>query len=147
VDGEWQLLNLPNLDQRRSHTPIYAAVSSGHVEVVDLLIRNGADIQLSLGHWANPLQLAAHTGQLLVVQQLVEKGSATNKPAPYKERTALHFASLEGHDVIVQYLIEVGANVMARDDDLETPLHSALRGLKRSSWLGSSPNGFLRTVQ
>jgi hypothetical protein len=101
---------------------------------------------LSLGEWANPLQAAAKTGQLQIVQQLVEQGSAIDKPG-HKNITALHLACLEGHDMVVQYLIEVGANVMARDDDLETPLHFVLRGLGRSSWRGPSPNGFLRTVQ
>jgi hypothetical protein len=49
---------------RCSHyTPIYAAVLSGHVKVVDLLIQNGADIELSLGDWASPPQAAAQTGQ------------------------------------------------------------------------------------
>jgi ankyrin repeat protein len=49
--------------------------------------------------------------------------------------------------MVVQYLIEVGANVMARDDELDTPLHLALKGLRGRSGVGSLLSGFLRTVQ
>jgi hypothetical protein len=49
--------------------------------------------------------------------------------------------------MVVQYLIEMGANVMARDDEDATPLHLALREFGGSRWIGSSPTGFLRTVQ
>jgi ankyrin repeat protein len=49
--------------------------------------------------------------------------------------------------MVVQYLIEVGANVMARDDELDTPLRLALKGLRGRSKVGSLLNGFLRTGQ
>jgi ankyrin repeat protein len=103
-------------------------------------------MELSLGKWANALQAAAQTGQLRVVGQLVKQGSAIDKPG-YRNRTTLHLACLEGNDMVVQYLIEVSANVMARDDELDTPLHLALKGLRGSSKVGSLLIGFLRTVQ
>jgi hypothetical protein len=59
VDGEWRLLHLLDLNCCVYYTPIYAAVLSGHVKVVDLLVLNGVDMELSLGKWANPLQAAA----------------------------------------------------------------------------------------
>jgi hypothetical protein len=68
VDSEWRLVNLLDLNCCVYCTPIYAAVLGGHVKVVDLLMQNGADMELSLGKWANPLQAAAQTGQLRVVQ-------------------------------------------------------------------------------
>jgi ankyrin repeat protein len=82
-------------------------------KVVDLLIQNGADIESLLGPWANPLQAAAKSGQLLAVWWLIAQGSAVNKPALYKGRMALHIACCKGNDVIVKYLINAGANVMA----------------------------------
>lgn len=45
--------------------------------------------------------------------------------------------------MIVQYLIESGANVMARDDELDNPLHLALKDRGASRFL----NGHLRSVQ
>jgi ankyrin repeat protein len=34
----------------------------------------------------------------------------------------------------VQYLIEAGADIMARDDELDTPLHLALKDRKASQF-------------
>jgi ankyrin repeat protein len=45
--------------------------------------------------------------------------------------------------MIVQYLIEAGANIMARDDKLDTPLHLALKDRGASQF----SSGCLRTVQ
>jgi ankyrin repeat protein len=45
--------------------------------------------------------------------------------------------------VIVQHLINAGANVMAQDDELETPLHLALKDRKGSQL----SRRCLRTVQ
>jgi Ankyrin repeats (3 copies) len=143
IDGEARLVDLLKQNGCLYCTPIYIAILSGHEKVADLLIQNGADIESCLGPWANPLQAAAQSGQLLAVRRLVAQGSAIDKPAPYKGRTALHIACCEGNDVIVQHLIEEGANVMARDEELETPLHLALKDRGASQL----PSRRLRTVQ
>ena len=44
--------------------------------------------------------------------------------------------------MIVQYLIKVGADIMAGDDELDTPLHLALKDRGASQF----SNGSLRTV-
>jgi hypothetical protein len=145
-DGEEWVVDLLKRNRCSYCTPIYLAVLSGHERVADLLLQNGADIESSLGPWANPLQAAAQCGQLLAVRQLSALGSTRSdidKPAPYKGRTALHFACLEGNDMIVQHLIEAGANVMARDDELDTPLHLALNDRRASQFSSRC----LRTVQ
>ncbi len=45
--------------------------------------------------------------------------------------------------MIVQHLIEVGANIMAGDNELDTPLHLALKDCRASQF----SSGSLRTVQ
>jgi hypothetical protein len=143
IDGEARVVDLLKRNRCLYCTPIYLAILSGHERVTDLLVQNGADIESSLGPWANPLQAAAQCGQLLAVRQLSARGGDIDKPAPSKGRTALHIACLEGNDMIVQHLIESGANIMARDDELDTPLHLALndRGASQFS------SGCLRAVQ
>jgi ankyrin repeat protein len=143
IDGEARLADLLKRNGCLYCTPIYIAILSGHEKVVDLLIQNGADIELLLGPWANPLQAAAQSGQLLAVQRLIAQGSAIDKSALYKARTALYIACRKGDDVIVQHLINTGANIMAQDDELETPLHLALKDRIRSQL----SRGCLRTVQ
>jgi hypothetical protein len=143
IDGEAQVVDLLKRNRCSYCTPIYLAILSGHEDVADLLMQNGADIESCLGPWANPLQAAAQCGQLLAVRRLSARGGDIDKPAPYKGRTALHIACLEGNDMIVQHLIEAGANVMARDDQLHTPLHLALKDRGASQF----SSGRLRTVQ
>jgi ankyrin repeat protein len=52
--------------------------------------------------------------------------TAINKLAPFRGRTALPLACLEGHDMVVQHVNEAGASVTAVDE-LEAPLHLALK--------------------
>jgi ankyrin repeat protein len=142
IDSEARVVDLLKRNRCLYCTPIYLAILSGHEKVADLLIRNGADIESCLGPWANPLQAAAQCGQLQSVQRLAARGDV-DKPAPHKGRTALHIACLEGNDMIVQHLIEAGANVMGRDDELDTPLHIALKDREASQFSSRC----LRTVQ
>jgi ankyrin repeat protein len=132
LDGEAQVVDLLKRNLCSYYTPIYLAILSSYEEVADLLVQNGADIESYLGPWANPLQAAAQCGQLLAVRRLSARGSDIDKPAPYKGRTALYIACLEGNDIIVHYLLEIGANIIARDDKLDTPLHLALKDRRAS---------------
>ncbi|RDL30235.1 uncharacterized protein BP5553_10513 [Venustampulla echinocandica] len=141
TSGEAGIVDLLKQNECLSCTPIYAASLGGYVEVVDLLMRHGANTELHLGRWGCPLQAASQCGQLTIVRKLLVQCRDIDKPAPYKSRTALHITCLAGHDRVVQCLIEAGANVMAQDDELETPLHLALREG------GGFPTGRLRTVQ
>ena len=143
IDPEARVVDLLQRNRCLYSTPIYLAILSGHEDVAGLLLQNGADIDSCLGPWANALQAAAQYGQLLAVRWLTARGSDINKPAPLKGRTALHIACLEGNDVLVQHLIAAGANVMARDEGLDTSLHLALKD-RVASQLSI---GYLRTVQ
>ena len=80
---------------------------------------------------------AVSKGKLSSVQYLIEKkGIDVNKKAEkdygdgtiiiiYKGDTALHVACQNIHLQIVQYLIEKGSNIEAKDKNDETPLHIA----------------------
>ena len=67
--------------------------------------------------------IAAKQGKLTILKYLIEeKGIDINKQAEkddnyiiYKGVTALHIACLNGHLPIVEYLIEKGANIEAKD--------------------------------
>jgi hypothetical protein len=59
MDGEARVVDLLKQNHCSYCTPIYIAILSGHEKIADLLIENGADIELCLGPWASPLQAAA----------------------------------------------------------------------------------------
>lgn len=69
--------------------------SSGEEEIVDLLIKNGADVNIENSDKKTPLYLAANGGFDKIVKILIENGADLN----YKttdEKTALHLASMNG---------------------------------------------------
>ncbi|ELR56767.1 Ankyrin repeat domain-containing protein 54, partial [Bos mutus] len=71
-----------------------------------------------------PLSLLVPSVLAVPVQQLLEEG-ADPCAADDKGRTALHFASCNGNDQIVQLLLDHGADPNQRDGLGNTPLHLA----------------------
>lgn len=97
-----------------------------YIDVVRILIENGADVNASkLGGW-EPLHWAAYTGDEKMAQFLIEHGAHVST----EESTPLHTAAWQGHLKVARLLIEHGADVNARNMNGETPLARALRHRK-----------------
>ena len=60
--------------------------------------------------WA-PLQMAANTNQVKVVEYLVSKGAELDYIQPNAHHTAFHLAALNGHKEMVELLAKLGADV------------------------------------
>ena len=88
------------------------AVSCDHVEVVKVLLRNGADLyrdtarkQLLPGGRGTPLVLASADGKLSIVQAILSCRSV----AEVDKKEALFYADHHNHVQIVEALLEAGA--------------------------------------
>ena len=104
--------------------PIHAASLQGHIEIVQFLVQNGANIE-ALGTWdETPLHLAAENGHLETAKFLIQNGANVDAIMGWK-RTPLHFAAENGHQETVKFLIQNGANVDAIMGWKRTPLHFA----------------------
>ena len=68
---------------------------------------------------------AVRTGSMDRVKQLLAKGQGSVRDVTTHGLSLLHTASGLGFTNLVKYLIELGANVNASDEDGETPLHRA----------------------
>ena len=68
---------------------------------------------------------AAAKGNIDIVKQVLSTGKIEVNDTDYDLRTALHLAVAEGHYNIIVYLLENGANVMAKDRVGTTALHEA----------------------
>lgn len=79
---------------------------------------------------ATPLMWAACYGQTPLVERLIEHSSLDARHG-LDGRSALHFASENGHGDCVEMLLAAGANPAARDSRGRTPLMSACSELAR----------------
>mmetsp|Transcript_4195 Transcript_4195/g.6539 ORF Transcript_4195/g.6539 Transcript_4195/m.6539 type:complete len:1484 (+) Transcript_4195:144-4595(+) len=116
------------------YTPLHTACSSssnsGSLEVLNLLLKRGADGNACNKWRETPLLIAANNGHHAAVNALLENGA---DPSLCSEAgwSALTFAAHKGYNDIVTLLLKAGAPVNVRvTEDLSTPLHKACAGGK-----------------
>jgi ankyrin repeat protein len=88
------------------------AIDSGDAsEVMRLVDADPAQLELSTSYWPpeTPLIHAAAAGQLEIVKGLIGKGANVSAMITYENKTALHFAAENGHEEVVAYLLQSGA--------------------------------------
>ncbi|KAF0325213.1 hypothetical protein GQ607_007540 [Colletotrichum asianum] len=117
IDGVRSLLDGNHcVDEDNSHVrvgrnPLQTAVESGHLDLIELLLGAGADVNApaarALG--ATALQLAAIKGYTGVAKMLVDLGADVNTPGSrYHGRTALEGAAEHGRIDTIQYILSQG---------------------------------------
>ncbi|CUS14607.1 unnamed protein product, partial [Tuber aestivum] len=105
--------------------PIHIAAELGYESVVDVLVRQGADIEApSIG--GTPLMIATIMGRDEVVRLLIGNG-ANMYPINHIGATLMHTAAQEGHEKTVLALVEsMGQEcINSRDFWGNTPMHLA----------------------
>lgn len=125
-------------EMQRKKTPLSIACAEGHLEMVELLLRNGARIQYP-GDDASTLHLAARGGYVKVMGALIaehEDRYRTNPQAthdfidrhiPRSQETALFEAISAGASSAVAILLKHEAALSPKINDIK-PLHSAVSG-------------------
>ncbi|KAJ7779511.1 hypothetical protein DFH07DRAFT_1030384 [Mycena maculata] len=98
----------------RHGTALQIALEGEEMELVQILLENGADPNLQTDFWyGSPLTIASGQGCLQMVHLLLENGADVNqlRPSGCYFGTALIAASAHGHDDIVSVLLENGADI------------------------------------
>ena len=95
-------------------TALVSAIENGHSEVVKLLL-DVADNNVVQRDGGPALRVAAKTGNLDLVKQLLEAGVEKDESEYMWARTALHFAAMGGHLEVVKLLLEAGADIEVWD--------------------------------
>jgi len=87
-------------------TPLALAVTLGDIPIVNLLVKQGADINKNVGFWHNisPFYLAVRQGDLAMVKHLHDLGAkiAPNRWTPLKEILRAPYDLLRGKVVDLQ---------------------------------------------
>lgn len=115
-------------------TLLIEAAANGHLDVVKLLIENGADVNLKGEAWYGPLHAAAAKGHIEVVKILLENGADVNI---FHHNKPLHNAAMNGHIEVAEILLAHGADINAKGTDEASPLHTAVSNnqLAMVKWL------------
>ena len=106
-------------------TPLYKAVLYDHLDLVKLLVHEGADINAA-SEWratSTPLLVASAEGHVGIIEYLLKQGADVNA-ASSSGATALHFASWHRNLDALRLLLREGADVHAATVDGNTCLHS-----------------------
>uniref|UniRef100_A0A1I8J8D5 ANK_REP_REGION domain-containing protein n=1 Tax=Macrostomum lignano TaxID=282301 RepID=A0A1I8J8D5_9PLAT len=105
-----------------SNICLHYAVENENVEVAEMLIRNGANVNASNTGRETPLHLAARTGNQDLVELLIQNGAKLTA-RDMDRQTPLHKAARFNQAKLLEYLLSIDSSVIdAVDCDHMTPL-------------------------
>ena len=70
--------NVNTIEQKTGWTPLHSAVSFGHISIVELLINNGANVNMASNSGFTPLHIAVDQGNVSFVEFLISKEADVN---------------------------------------------------------------------
>lgn len=91
------------------------ATTSDQVDVVDLLIQNGCEVNVKGSAYITLLMTAAESNYTKIGQLLISAGADVHFRNPLSGRSALMVAATNGHIDMVKLLVEAGANINDKD--------------------------------
>lgn len=117
VDAAWALLEsnsaLIHIEDNAKWTPLHVAAHFGKLEVVLLLLENGADVNVKSKDEESPLHCAAHRDYDFTAK------------VPLKNRVDSNDVSVR-HLAVIKALLEWGADAKATDANGDTPFDVAI---------------------
>ncbi len=105
-------------------TALHYAAEFGHADVVKLLLRRGASLEVLDKIKMTPLAVAAQQGHFECVKALVE-GGANIEARDKVRRTPLIHAVKNGSVTVASYLVHMGADPNISDSSINSAVHYA----------------------
>ena len=110
------------------YSPLHMAVYCNNVDAANLLVENGADLEVRDHTEATPLHRAVQGGLVAIAALLVESGADVNAK-DFADATPIYWASAKEENAapeIFELLIKAGAHLGVVDEIGRTPLHKAV---------------------
>ena len=101
-------------------SPMHSAVMGEMPDMVEYLIRSGADVNVVNAGGLTPLHLASQSIYPQIARILLEHGAKVNAKTPAGE-TPLHRAAFHGRTKIIEMLASRGGDLNAKTPDERTP--------------------------
>jgi hypothetical protein len=109
----------------RIGTGLMIAAWEGNLEMMELFVSRGANVNRANANGEQALLFAAWRGHLEATRWLLDRGAQLDRRG--LAWSALHYAVFAGHEPVAQFLLERGADVNARSTNGSTPLMMAAR--------------------
>lgn len=121
LEEDRDLINAVDSDLK---TPLHLAAEHGYIDMVELLLEKGADINAKEGFKRTPLHFAASSGHDEIVRLFIAKGAYLNEKDSFI-LTPIFRAAYSGHQSIVEMLLSVGISISTTEKNGVTLLHAA----------------------
>ncbi|XP_070548274.1 LOW QUALITY PROTEIN: ankyrin repeat and SAM domain-containing protein 3-like [Ptychodera flava] len=115
-----------NIKSSKGRTSLMLAASCGNESVIYFLLHNDADIESTDNRGWTALFHATNAGHQNMVKFLLDNGANANHREPLVGNTALMMAAAEGHEIIVQNLLQYGVDMDTKNFNGDTARSLAL---------------------
>lgn len=119
-------LNLPIQIDTHIYTSVFIAYENEHLDIMKLLLENGADPNIQNGAYNTVLHWAAYDEDTCWMEILLEYGADSNIQNCFKD-TVLHITTGNGFQDTVEMLLKYGVDPDIQNNDKETALHIATK--------------------
>ena len=115
-----------NATDEDHYTPLHWACMRAHWDVVEYLIKEGADLNVVGGDGGMQINWAVHHDNVEIVRLMIDKGAKLNIQNKWG-MTELHTAIWRGNIHVVEYLLDHGSNPTIKTKEGWTAMHYAFR--------------------
>jgi ankyrin repeat protein len=115
-----------NSQSSAGFTGLHFAAYKGNLEVVQLLIKRGADTNEVNEKGLNVLHLAAQNNQIEPIIYFTEKYGMDINKQDKEGSTPLHWSCYTGSETVVSFLLNFPIDINSKDSRGLTPLHLAV---------------------